>query len=259
MLLSLLPVLHSDNVWSAKFSSSSTAISHLGAWSCALLPRRLSRLCSHSLRWTGTSETEVVMLPSAVLPTLPINGWSPFVSKAGSTRLYPVCAEKAVIYTARAGGPLLSYIWLNPPTPQIPKPLVLQLFAPHPLHWDVETSPPEFKGCGLSGFFQEKIRQWAKWVIKGNWPSFAHRFWNAHANFLEQFWGQIGGPKRGILATKSLVDCRLSMSAQGPTQWGPIHKKTQGEFPSSHEAAVFPSAIVAKNMCIFPFEWAPLS
>ena len=43
---------------------------------------------------------------------------------------------------------------------------------------------------------------------------------------------------------------------QGPTQLGPIQKRSQGDFLSffafsSHEAAVLPSAIVAKDMCTF--------
>ena len=45
-----------------------------------------------------------------------------------------------------------------------------------------------------------------------------------------------------------------STSAQGPTQLGPIQMRIQGEFlqfffPSPHEAALFPSAVIAKNMC----------
>ena len=45
-----------------------------------------------------------------------------------------------------------------------------------------------------------------------------------------------------------------STSAQGPTQFGPIQKRTEGEslqflFPSHRQAAVFPSAILAKNRC----------
>ena len=46
------------------------------------------------------------------------------------------------------------------------------------------------------------------------------------------------------------------MTAQGPTQWGPTQKRTRGEclqffFLLSHEAAVWPSATVAKHMCAF--------
>ena len=57
--------------------------------------------------------------------------------------------------------------------------------------------------------------------------------------------------------------CHTSTSAQAPNQWGPTQNRTRGEcllffFPSLHEAAVWPSATVAKNMC-FPLEWASLS
>ena len=56
----------------------------------------------------------------------------------------------------------------------------------------------------------------------------------------------------------------FSTSSQGPTQWAPTQKRTQGEclqylFPSPYEAVVRPSATVAKNINVFPLEWAPLS
>ena len=56
-----------------------------------------------------------------------------------------------------------------------------------------------------------------------------------------------------ILLNHWLVNFKLQRAPKGSPQWGPTQKRTrclQFLFPSPHEAAVWPSAIVAKNMCV---------